>query len=99
MTNEVELTVEGAAAFLSQKLDAYEWFYDLKAEDTYNIPVITVYVNYMNREVMAAIPEYVGRFHVKVAYTGYLLCGEKYGVGSSYVKNRSTSSEDSDDWN
>jgi hypothetical protein len=71
------LTQDGVIKFLSIELDRYDWFYDLDAEDTRSI---TVYCNHIDKEVMATVPDYVFGFHIKLAFTGYLLCGDKYGI-------------------
>ena len=70
-----KISIKNACEELCVLLDKYEWFYDSLVEDR----AITVYVTHMNKDVMDLVPCYLYGYHIKLAFSGYLLCGEKYG--------------------
>ena len=68
---------EGIVSFLSTELDKYDWFYDISADNTRSL---TVYCNYINKDVMDIVPDYLFGCQIRLAFTGYLLAEEKYGI-------------------
>lgn len=77
------ISIKDACTELSVMLDKYDWFYDAIVEAR----AITVYVDYMNSEVMSLVPTYLYGYHIKMAFTGYLSCGEKYGSKAKFPKS------------
>jgi len=64
MVNKMEEQIKK----ISEQLDKYEWFYMADQEQDH----IVVYVNYMNEEVLKAIPDDVDGVRIKAAFTAYL---------------------------
>jgi hypothetical protein len=69
------IQIDVACKDLSKILDCYEWFFDSLVESNN----IVVYTNYCNRDVLEIVPTNFYGFNVKLAFTNYLLCGDKYG--------------------
>lgn len=59
-------------------LDKYEWFHSSCVEGN----SVCAYVNHMNSEVLNLIPDTLYGYQVKVAFSAYLECAEKYGKPS-----------------
>jgi hypothetical protein len=59
-------------------LDQYDWYFDTRIEEN----CICVYVNKMTSEIMSLVPQSLYGYHIKIAFSGYLTCGEKYGATS-----------------
>lgn len=66
---------------IAKQFDQYDWFYDC----IYEKPYLMVYVNHMNYDVMTKIPETLYGMNVKIAYSQYLECDEKYGKKSAFI--------------
>jgi len=69
-----KIDVYAACTELDILLDKYDWFYSAIVEGN----SICVYVNHMNQEVMSLIPMILYGYNIKVAFSAYLVCGEKY---------------------
>lgn len=74
---DTSIKIEDAAKELSALFDRYEWFYDIVVEDP---RVLTVYVDRMDKEISDLIPDRVYGYQVKLAFSSYLTCGDKYGA-------------------
>lgn len=70
-----KIDIEAANVELDILLDKYDWFYSSVIEGK----SICVYVNIMDKEVMALVPEVFYGYHIKTGFASYLLSGEKYG--------------------
>lgn len=66
---------------LRQSFQDKKWYYDVGLDD-FNRP--TVYVHFMNHEVLSAVPNRVGDYDVNVHYAAYKLVGRE-----SYVQDLS----------
>jgi hypothetical protein len=69
------IKIDVACKDLSKVLDCYEWFFDSVVE----LNNIVVYTNYCNRDIMEIVPTNFYGYDVKLAFTDYLVCGDKYG--------------------
>lgn len=71
------ISIENAREDLSVLMDAYEWFYDAVIEGR----SICVYVNEISKDITSIIPVVLYGYQIKVGFSGYLTCAEKYGKG------------------
>jgi hypothetical protein len=63
--------------------DKYDWFYDAEIEVVGGNHKIVVYVDRMDSDVSKVVPDTWDGFEVKMAFTNYHTCGDKYGMVSS----------------
>jgi hypothetical protein len=66
--------IQEAADYLGEILEKKDW-YVFSAPDK---DCITVYVHYMNEDIMKYVPHKFNDFFVKLAYYSYFQCEEKY---------------------
>ena len=69
------ITIEQASKELEIDLDKYDWFYSCVVEDQ----SICVYVHEMGKEISDIIPDRLYGYHIKIGFSSYLTCGDKYG--------------------
>lgn len=75
------ITISEATKELATLFDKYDWYYDTQIEGK----SICVYVEYLNAEVMALVPDVVYGYQVKIGYRAYLTCDVNYGKASELI--------------
>lgn len=69
------ITIQEANKELEVALDKYDWFYSSVVEGL----CICVYVNEMGKEVSDIVPDMLYGYQIKLGFSSYLTCGDKYG--------------------
>jgi hypothetical protein len=70
------ISIQEASNELAINLERYEWFCDTAIEGRN----IVVYVDRMDKEVSDVIPDYLYGYQIKLWFSDYLFCDEKYAA-------------------
>lgn len=74
--NQTSYTIQSAKKELDTLLDRFDWYYGSDILDSKNI---VAYVNQMDKEVVSLVPQILGGFEIRMWFSAYAACEEKYG--------------------
>lgn len=75
------LSIAYANDELAILLDRFDWYHS----SIINGNTITVYCDYLNRDVMSMIPYKLYGYDIKVAFAAYLNAAEEYGPNNKHI--------------
>lgn len=70
------ISIQTAATELASMLEKYEWFTDTVVDGL----SIIVYVERMDKDVSDVVPDRLYGYQIKMWFSDYLLCEEKYAA-------------------